>query len=71
MKSWSEFMAQVPRCGSLRGFIRLHEAYLDVIKERCVHPTISSTALHEIIVGVANGLSPQKTVYSTEYSSIL
>lgn len=34
VKPWAAFEAQVPLCGSLRGFIRLHQAYLDLILER-------------------------------------
>lgn len=65
IKSWSEFVTQVPRCGSLRGFIRLHEAYLDLIRERCVYPTLSGTALREVMIGVDNRLSPQKATHCT------
>jgi len=36
VKPWAAFEKRVPLCGSLRGFIRLHEAYLDVILERYV-----------------------------------
>eukprot|EP00752_Nemacystus_decipiens_P005155 g4678.t1 len=35
VKPWAAFEARVPLCGSLRGFIRLHQAYLDLILERC------------------------------------
>ena len=34
VKPWSQFMAQIPLCGCLRGFIALHEAYLDLVLER-------------------------------------
>ncbi|CAM9700389.1 unnamed protein product [Ectocarpus sp. 4 AP-2014] len=35
VKPWAAFEARLPLCDSLRSFIRLHEAYLDLILERC------------------------------------
>lgn len=31
---WSEFLRRIPGCESLRGFIEVHDAYLDAILER-------------------------------------
>ncbi|CAM9190719.1 unnamed protein product [Ectocarpus sp. 6 AP-2014] len=35
VKPWAAFEARLPLCDSLRSFVRLHEAYLDLILERC------------------------------------
>eukprot|EP00903_Cladosiphon_okamuranus_P015208 g14056.t1 len=57
VKPWAAFEARVPMCDSLRGFIRLHQAYLDLILERCFLLPRSRQTLAYLLDALQAGIS--------------